>query len=58
LDNGLIAKYILTMEKNMPTSLTETRPSARLVAYLFAATLPLICSTITAEAAERKDRAA
>jgi copper(I)-binding protein len=40
------------MEKNMPTSLTETRPSARLVAYLFAATLPLICSTITAEAAD------
>ena len=36
----------------MPTSLTKTRPSATLVAYLFAATLPLACSTITAEAAD------
>jgi copper(I)-binding protein len=40
------------MGKNMPNSLTETRPSATLVVYLFAATLPLACSTITAGAAD------
>jgi len=36
----------------MSNSPTEKRPSSALVAYIFAATLPLACSTVTAEAAD------
>jgi copper(I)-binding protein len=40
------------MERNMSNPVTGLRPSSALVAYIFAATLPLVCSIITAEAAD------